>query len=376
MRTLFPLLLLSLLPLLSSSCSATPVDPEEIVRGSWVHYKRTFITEGRVVRPQNSNDTVSEGEAYAMLRAVLMDDRKTFDECLAWSEATLSRKESHGDDLLAWHFENGRVSDSTAASDADIDYAYSLLLAWRTWQESRYLDLARKVLQSILDKETVLVNNRLYLLPWPAGEGGSTPPDSTPQNPSYYAPSHFRLFYAVTGDKRWMELVDTTYELLGRLQKSNDNPGLVPDWCALDMQENIIPMPGKKRVYGWDAVRVPLRVAADYRLNDDHRALQVLRIFSEFFEREFRENGKIVTGYSGSDATKSSMENPLFYAAAYAATEASDSPIAPEMLQRVRDFIHQNSDEYYYNEANDYYVNSLVWLTEYFQITKKTATND
>ncbi|NHQ60762.1 endoglucanase [Chlorobium sp. BLA1] len=375
MKNLIPLLLLSLVQLLSSSCSAAPVDPEEVVRGSWVHYKRTFITEGRVVRPQNSNDTVSEGEAYAMLRAVLMDDRKTFDECLAWSKAELSRRESHGDDLLAWHFENGRVSDSTAASDADIDYAYSLLLAWHTWQESHYLDLARKVLQSILDKETVLVNNRLYLLPWPAGEGGGTP-ETVPQNPSYYAPSHFKLFYAVTEDNRWMELVDTTYDLLGRLQKSSRKPGLVPDWCALDPQGNILPMPGRENVYGWDAVRVPLRVAADYRLNDDHRALKVLRRFSEFFEQEFRENGKIVSGYSGSDATKSSMENPLFYCAAYAATEAAKSSVAPEMLQHLRDFIHRKNDEYYYNEADDYYVNSLAWLAEYFQITKTTATND
>ncbi|NTW70116.1 MAG: endoglucanase [Chlorobiaceae bacterium] len=375
MKTLFPLLLLSLLPLLPGSCSAAPVNPEEIVRGSWAHYKRTFIMQGRVVRPQNTNDTVSEGEAYAMLRAVLMNDKKTFDECLAWSEATLSRKESHGDNLLAWHFENGRVSDSTSASDADIDYAYSLLLAHRAWQESRYLDLSRTVLQSILDKESVLVNNKLYLLPWPVGKGGSTP-ETVPQNPSYYAPSHFRLFYEVTGDKRWIELVDTTYELLGRLQKSSEKPGLVPDWCALDLQGNIIPMQGKANGYGWDAVRVPLRIAADYYLNNDHRALKVLRRFSGFFEQEFRENGKIASGYSGSESTKSPMENPLFYAAAYAATEAADSPIAPEMLHRLRNYIHQNSDEWYYNEADDYYVNSLAWLAEYFQITKKTPTTN
>lgn len=77
-----------------------------------------------------------------MLRSVLMDDRKSFDECLAWTESHLSRKTTHGDRLLAWHYENGQVTDSTAASDADIDYAFSLVLASRTWKDGSYLDLA------------------------------------------------------------------------------------------------------------------------------------------------------------------------------------------------------------------------------------------
>ena len=131
MRNRALVLLFSLVQLFMINCSAPPINPEEIVRASWEHYKRTFIRSGRVVRPANNLDTVSEGESYAMLRAVLMGDRTTFDDCLAWSESVLSRKNSNGDRLLAWHFENGAISDTTAASDADIDYAYSLVLAYR-----------------------------------------------------------------------------------------------------------------------------------------------------------------------------------------------------------------------------------------------------
>ena len=73
----------------------------------WKGLKNHFITaEGRVIRPKNENDTVSEGQAYAMLQAVWMDDQETFDKCYRWTENNLSRKSLTGDHLLAWWWKN------------------------------------------------------------------------------------------------------------------------------------------------------------------------------------------------------------------------------------------------------------------------------
>lgn len=59
----------------------------------WAGYKMKFIlTNGRVVRPEDGNDTVSEGQAYGMLFAVYMNDKKTFDKCFQWAEQNLSRQ--------------------------------------------------------------------------------------------------------------------------------------------------------------------------------------------------------------------------------------------------------------------------------------------
>lgn len=56
----------------------------------WNGYKHTFITSaGRVQRLNQQGDTVSEGQAYAMLRSVLADDRATFDKLLAWTDNNL-----------------------------------------------------------------------------------------------------------------------------------------------------------------------------------------------------------------------------------------------------------------------------------------------
>lgn len=377
MKNNFFLLFFSLLQLLLVNCSAPPMEPEKVLRGSWAHYKRTFIREGRVVRPENNNDTVSEGEAYAMLRAVLMDDKKTFDDCLAWTESNLSRRLSMSDALLAWHAQNGQISDRTAATDADIDYGYALLLASRKWHDKRYLDLASEVLQAILDHETIVIEGRLYLLPYTTASGVVTKPVA--QNPSYYAPSHFKLFYEVSGDRRWLELADTCYELIGRLQRyagERQRPALVPDWCALGENGEILPMPGKPMVYGWDAVRVPIRIAADFQLNGDPRALAVLKQFSLFFENEFNKNGKIYGEYSCVHDTWRPYENPLFYTAAYAATRSAGSSIAAAILEKQRASLTFDEEGCFYNEPKDYYVNSLAWLAEYCQRTKTKATHD
>ena len=374
MKTVFfRLLLLAVLPFFLINCSTVPQNPEEISLKSWSHFKHTFLRSGRVIRPANNNDTVSEGEAYVMLRAVLMNDRETFNKCLSWTEAVLSRKNSHGDRLLAWHFENGHVSDTVAASDADIDYAFSLILAYRTWHDKRYLQIAREVLKSVLDHETALINGRLYFLPWPSRNNVTN--ELVALNPSYYAPSHFKLFYEVSADNRWIQLTDTTYDLLEKLLVSPGKlkeRGFVPDWIAIDKQGNLRTLPGKPLVYGWDAVRVPLRIAADYYLYDDQRALSILRCFSGSFEKEFSSNFSI---YSCTDSTKKSYENALFYSAAYAATEAAGSSIAPKILLRLRKCIRMNGNSFYYNSPDDYYINSLSWLPEYYLINKSKTTD-
>jgi len=364
MNRLVLLLSILLLPLLTINCSFIPQNSEEIAQGSWLHYKQTFIHEGRVLRPKNNNDTVSEGQAYGMLRAVLMNDHKTFDKCLVWTEAELSRKQTDGDRLLAWHYENGKVSDTKAASDADIDYAYSLILAYQKWNEERYLTLANEVLKSVLDHETSIINEKLYLLPWPKQNNSSN--EFVTLNPSYYAPSHFKLFFEVSGDKRWLELVDTTYYILGRLLDFSGElkkGQLIPDWITIDSKGNISELPGKPVVYGWDAVRVPLRIAADYYLYGDSRALGVLRLFSAYFEKE----------YSNASTGVDTYENALFYSAAYAATETAGSPVSTAILQRLRKCIRKNNEGLYYNDSDDYYINSISWLPEYYNTIKATG---
>ena len=49
--------------------------------------------DGRVVRHDQGGDTVSEGQAYAMLLSVAADDRSRFDRVWGWTRAHLRRSD-------------------------------------------------------------------------------------------------------------------------------------------------------------------------------------------------------------------------------------------------------------------------------------------
>lgn len=65
----------------------------EILDESWKSYRQRFIQpDGRVIDWESDQRTTSEGQAYAMLRAVLANDPETFSRTLNWAEVNLARK--------------------------------------------------------------------------------------------------------------------------------------------------------------------------------------------------------------------------------------------------------------------------------------------
>ena len=108
----------------------------DTLRQGWAAYVGRFVQpDGRVVDPKAGGITTSEGQAYAMLRAVWMEDRTIFDRTLAWATEHLNQG-VRDDHLWAWRWD-GRVTDTAFASDADQDAALALLMARRTWGDEQ-----------------------------------------------------------------------------------------------------------------------------------------------------------------------------------------------------------------------------------------------
>ncbi len=80
--------------------------------------------DGRAPRSDQGGDTVSEGQAYAMVLAVAAGDAGRFAAVWSWTQQHLQR----ADGLLAWRWSDGQVVGGTA-SDADLDAAAALALA-------------------------------------------------------------------------------------------------------------------------------------------------------------------------------------------------------------------------------------------------------
>ncbi len=344
---------------------------KKITKNTWSSFKKQFITtDGRVIRRKDWQDTVSEGQAYAMLRSIWMDDKNTFDACYRWTENNLSRAQKFNDYLFAWRYQDGVVTDWMPAIDADLDYALSLIFAERKWPGQTPPDLpgyqkrARQVLDDILRLATVTQLGRLYLTPWIINslEG------PIPQNPSYYAPAHFRIFYQFSRDQRWLALIDTTYYLLNNLGESFrgvQGTGLIPDWCQIQATGEIRELPGKSLDFGWEAVRIPFRVGLDYDWFKDDSAREFLeKTFMRFPANQEKERGRIFAGYTYEGGIQQSQEDPLFYASFYFVDAAIGGKDNDRWLKEVHRFLGKTENGWFYKDREDYYVNSLAWMAD------------
>ena len=199
-----------------------------------------------------------------MLAAAYLADRATFDGLWAYARARLDEN-----GVMNWHYDaNGNALDGGGgATDADEDMAFALVTADAQWKTGGYGDAAKTLIGHILDHEVEAGTNILK----PGDRFGGS--DQT--NPSYLAPSSYRVFAAVTGQSRWMAVVDASYTLLGKC--ANAKTGLVPDWCNADG------VPQRSSHYSYDACRTPWRIAVDACWNAEPRAQAYLARVAAFF---------------------------------------------------------------------------------------------
>ena len=80
--------------------------PRNELAALWSQYKTEYMEPGtnRVLDKQKDDITTSEGESYALLRAVWMDDQTSFDQSLKWTKDNLRRNDNH---LFSWLFGTG-----------------------------------------------------------------------------------------------------------------------------------------------------------------------------------------------------------------------------------------------------------------------------
>lgn len=209
--------------------------------------------DGRVVRRDQGGDTVSEGQAYAMLLAVAGRDERTFDRVWAWTQEHLERP----DGLLSWTWRDGAVVDPNSASDADVDAAHALVVAGRVFDRPELTAQGESLGRAVLEHETRTTPLGRVLV---AGQWAATEPLQV--NPSYGSPTAYRVLGAATGDPRWRELAEGDRAVVERLL---DRAPLPPDWAQVrpDGTVEAMPPPGGGAVdYGLDAQRIAVRYGA------------------------------------------------------------------------------------------------------------------
>lgn len=364
--------LLASLPACRPSPGLEEVD--RVLAASWQSYAQRYIAaDGRVVLAERKGESISEAQAYALLRALWTGDEAAFARVYVWTRANLSRRDTQGDHLLAWHWGqrpdgSWGVLDGNTAADANLDYAMALWLAARRgWQPPApwpaYAAEAQAVAADILAKETVqLPSGELLLAPgnWHEFE----PPYVL--NPSYFSPAAYHLFARAGFDSRWETMRQGIYPLLERLgQGLGDRPGagLFPDWVRLKVEGEFSPAEGRDTNFGWEAVRLPWRVALDGLWFSEDQARRLSRSLLPFFKQEWQSRGKLPAVYSYEGKPLVTYESPVLYAGVLgAALAAGDLEFAREMARKILSFYREDGDEAYFDAPDNYYANNWAWL--------------
>lgn len=361
-------------PLPPGLVQTPPPTMETLAQESWVAYRQRFIQgDGRVIDWESNGRTVSEGQAYALLRAVMLDDPETFALTLQWAENNLRRSQQNiqPDSLWAWKWGqrpdgSWGIIDPNFASDADIDAATALILAARRWQRPEYLELARTKLADLWLHSTLALpaqnpaESHRYLLPGPL-------PAFQPQpgviylNPSYLAPYAFRLFAQVDPERDWLALVESSYAILEQTRPLSP-AGLPSDWVVLDLASRTLQPsthPTLLSRYGFDAYRVWWRVALDAAWFGEPRADRFLQAHLPTLTQRWQTQQAI-------PAILDRQGNPLVdyastaqYAMLYPAFERVNPEIAAALFsQKLQPTYHLGI----WDNANAYYTQNLAWL--------------
>jgi len=251
--------------------------------------------DGRVVRHDQGGDTVSEGQAYAMLLAVAERDEARFERVWTWTREHLRRP----DGLLAWRWADGRVADPQPAADADLDAARALMLAAKRFGEPGYAEDGKALARAVGEHETALAADKMVLVAGPWAQ------ESSVVNPSYWSPRAFAAIGRVDLNGPARRLAD---QLTGS--------GLPPDWAQVEPWGAVPtgPPSGGDPIYSYDAARLPIRLAEACDAEDRELAA---RLWPRLRDRP----GAVRRALDGTPLTED--EHPAALAGAAAAAHAA-----------------------------------------------------
>lgn len=243
-----------------AGCSDGP--PYSVPRSSAVWRAASFLKtyvrpDGRVTRPDQGGDTVSEGQAYGLLLAEVAGRPAAFGKIWSWTRTHLQLPNG----LFAFHANAaGHVLSPQAASDADLLIAWALLRYQGPGAAARHRD-GKRVAAAVLKHEvTSGPGGNLVLAagPWATGRPASL-------DPSYWALPALAGLGSLTGDPKWHHLASSSVKLASHL--TGGGRTLPPDWAKMTASGELAPEPAPdgsqpQTQYGLDAQRTVAWFAA------------------------------------------------------------------------------------------------------------------
>jgi cellulose synthase (UDP-forming) len=319
----------------------------------WSFYKYRYIQEGRVVSHDEGGMTTSEGQGYAMLRAVWSNDRATFDAVWRWTRTHL---QTRPDRLLAWKWKE-HVLDTNSATDADTDVALALVLASRRFLSPEYRDAALAMLDDIWRLEILQAGDRFLVT---AGNWSSAERYPT-IHVAYLAPYAYQVFAGVDPRHPWQRLVRSSYQVLRELYVEK-RLVLPPEIVWLDRRTGKIllehPETRVRAAFGYDSVPIFWRVALDaawFGRSEGALRRQMLRPLAE----EWNRNRRLRDRYDTTGKPLSELDGLPHLASAHALALVEDRDLAAEIRRDRLDGLWEHALA---GEETPYYLHNWLWF--------------
>jgi endo-1,4-beta-D-glucanase Y len=360
----------------SPYCSAPSAGKSDDVQAAYDLWKNATVkSDGaggyrRVNRVRDDEPgqewTVSEGIAYGMILAVYMDDQDLFDNLWSYEQLWLN-----ANGLMDWKIDQtGKTRLGTgAATDADEDMAWALVMADKQWGgqgklRDSYLNFAKKLIKAMWDREIDHTRAEM-VLPGDSWGGGDV------TNISYYAPAYYRVFGQVSGNvDGWNKVIDTCYAIINKslnTKYGNDSNGLVPAWCDSSGAPKVA-YTNAPTHFQYDSCRVPFRIGLDYCLFGEPRAKAYLDKLSSFYDKIGAQN--IGDGYNLDGTTRPELVPSYGQAAVFvgpAGVGAMSNPAYGKLMDESYALVASLQlikGERYYNES--WNVLTLLMMTGNF----------
>lgn len=322
---------------------------------AWNGYKRYFIRpDGAVVRPWSegvplfgnpASDVVSEGQAYALMFAVQMNDQTTFDLVESWTYTHIDRRAngiSDGNDLMSWWWDDQgdqsqiaqRVRDTNWATDADIDRIPALIWAGYRWGNGgtiNYHARANAIIADMKSRSFVTYDGKNYM----CADSFGQVQNPSEMNPSYWSIGAFKIIQNFTGDAFWGAAITGAVDLANRssvatLQNRTNGDskygqnetgvGLVPDWVGLSTSNVVQQPPNNREVankydgfrlvhrFYWMKLWFPSDTTADSYMTG---------AIKTFYKNQWNTNGIIYAEYRHDGSVLGAYEKSMMTAGAY-----------------------------------------------------------
>jgi endo-1,4-beta-D-glucanase Y len=289
--------------------------------------------------------------------------------------------------LMSWNILKGcKVNNAegtnTAATDGDMDIAFSLLLADAQWGSDGLINYKKEALQMLDAIEKLEINGVMQTIKM-CDDFTIDEKENDDIRSSDFMPDHLREFYRVTHDSIWLEVLNKIYVVFHDIQKEySPITGLLPDFIQ-HMSHGYAPARSNylesefDGQYYYNACRIPLRLTIDFLLFRENRAKEMVQKINRWIEKKSKNDPQsILSGYRLSGANiKGNDYTTLAFLAPLTVSLMVDNENQEWLNKMFKSLIANKFIDYKYFDNTINLLSLLVlsgnyWTPSYFETNK------